>query len=56
MRGTIEKIDTAENPADICTKNTDVKCLEYHANDIQKNGFPRLRQKSFDVEKAYKYV
>ena len=55
VRGTIKKIDTAENPADICTQNTDVKCFEYHADDIQ-NGFPRLRQKSFDIEKAYKYV
>ena len=34
VRGTIEKIDTKENPSDICTKNTDVKCFEYHAQDI----------------------
>ena len=25
VRGTIEKIDTKENPSDICTKNMDVK-------------------------------
>ena len=55
VRGTIEKIDTKENPSDICTKNTDVKCFEYHADDIN-NGFPRLRQKVFDIKDAYDYV
>ena len=55
VRGTTEKIDTKENPSDICTKNTDVKCFEYHAEDIN-NGFSRLRQKAFDIEKAYEFV
>ena len=37
MRGTIEKFGTKENPSDICTKNTDVKCFEYHADNINAN-------------------
>ena len=45
-RGIITKIDTSENPADIFTKNTDVKTFQRHAEEI-KNGFPLLRQKAF---------
>ena len=52
FRGTIEKIDTKENLSDICTKNTDVKCFEHHADDIN-NGSPKLRQKVFDIEEAH---
>ena len=52
VRGTIEKIDTKENPSDICTKNTDVKCFEYHAEDIN-TGFSRLRQKACDIVKGF---
>ena len=45
-RGIIIKIDMSENPADIFTKNTDVKTFQQHAEEI-KNGFPLLQQKAF---------
>ena len=45
-RGSVEKVDTAENIADIFTKNTDVKTFEYHAMEIN-DGFPKLKEKVF---------
>ena len=45
-RGSVEKVDTAENIADIFTKNTDVKTFEYHAMEID-GGFPKLKEKVF---------
>ena len=44
--GLITKIDTTENPADILTKNVDVKTFESHMSEMNQ-GFPAMRQKAF---------
>jgi hypothetical protein len=42
-RGTVEKIHTDDNPADIGTKSVSVKTFKHHEEDLD-NGMPRLRK------------
>jgi len=42
-RGTVEKIHTDDNPADIRTKSVSVKTIKHHEEDLD-NGMPRLRK------------